>query len=128
MVYSVKGEILGFKDLTNVDVEEIDELFLTMKDTKNPNLSFTLINPYLLREYSFELPIATKTLLEIEENSRVKVYNIVVLQKPIEESFVNFLAPIVFNEDNKTLAQVVLEPNKYPNFGLAEPIKNFIKN
>ena len=126
MVYDVKGSILGFEDTKKVEVLEIDELFASMKDIEHEGISFTLINPYLLREYSFDVPSAIRALLEINENSRLKVYNIVVIQKPLEESLVNFLAPIILNEDNKTLAQVVLDPKEYPDFSIAEPIKDFI--
>ncbi len=127
MSYEVKSHILGFDEMRNVDIIEIDELFATMKDLDNEGISFTLINPYPLREYSFDVPIAIQTLLDINENSNVKVYNIVVIQKPLEDSLVNFLAPIIINEDNKTLAQVVLDPKQNPNYGMAEPIKNFIE-
>lgn len=40
---------------------------------------------------------------------------------------INFLAPIILNFDNNTLAQVVLNAKDYPNFGVAESIKNYIK-
>ncbi len=127
MSYEVKSHILGFDDTRKVEIVEIDDLFATMKDVENEAISFTLINPYLLREYSFDVPIAIQTLLEINERSNVKVYNIVVVQKPLEESRINFLAPVVVNEDNKTIAQIVLDPKENPDYGMAEPIKDFIK-
>ena len=127
MSYTVKSHILGFDNLNEVEIVEIDELFATLKDANNDAISFTLVNPYQLREYSFDLPVAIQTLLDIKEDSKVKVYNIVVVQKPLEESVINFLAPIVVNEDNKTLAQVVLDPRTHPEFEMAEPIKKFIK-
>ena len=126
MSYEVKSHILGFDDTKKVDIVEIDDLFATMKDIENEAISFTLANPYLLREYSFDVPVAIQTLLDINENSNVKVYNIVVVQKPLEESRINFLAPIVINEDNKTVAQIVLDPKENPDYGMAEPIKDFI--
>ena len=127
MSYEVKGHILGFDDTRNVEIVQIDELFATMKDVDNDAIAFTLVNPYPLREYSFDVPAATQALLELKEDSNVRVYNIVVIQKPLEESRVNFLAPIIINEDNKTVAQVVLDPRSYPDFGIATPIKEFIK-
>ncbi len=127
MSYDVKSHILGFDDTKKVEIVEIDELFATMKDAENEAISFTLVNPYPLREYSFDVPLATQALLDLKEDSNVRVYNIVVIQKPLEESRINFLAPIIINEDNKTLAQVVLDPRSYPEFGIAEPIKEFIK-
>lgn len=127
MRYKIKSHILGFEDTNEVEIVEIDDLFATMKDVNNEAISFTLVNPYFLREYSFDVPKATEALLELGEDSNVKVYNIVVIQKPLEESLVNFMAPIIINEDNKTVAQIVLEPKNHPDFSIAEPIKNFIK-
>ena len=127
MSYEVKGHILGFDDTRSVEIVQIDELFATMKDVENEAIAFTLVNPYLLREYSFDVPAATQALLELNEDSNVRVYNIVVIQKPLEESRVNFLAPIIINEDNKSVAQVVLDPRSNPDFGIATPIKEFIK-
>ncbi len=127
MSYEVKGPILGFEDTKKVDIVQIDELFATMKDVDNEAISFTLVNPYPLREYSFDIPAAVRALLDLKEDSNVRVYNIVVIQKPLEESRINFLAPIIINEDNQTVAQVVLDPKENPDFGIATPIKEFIK-
>ena len=104
---------------------EIDSLFSTLKDTEDENISFTIVNPYALREYSFDVPTDIKVLLEIDENSKVSVYNILVIQKPLEKSTINFLAPIIINHDNNKLAQVILEPKKHPDFGMAETIESF---
>ncbi|WP_457746800.1 flagellar assembly protein FliW [Sulfurimonas sp.] len=125
MSYEVKSHILGFNDTTEVEIKEIDPLFYTMTDTNNKHISFTLVNPYLLREYSFDVPSDIKILLEINENSNISVYNILVIQKPLEKSTINFLAPIIINHDNNSLAQVVLDPKKNPDFGMAETIESF---
>ena len=125
MSYEVRGNILGFEDTVNVEIMAIDELFSTMKDTNNENISFTLVNPYALREYSFDVPSDIKVILEINEKSNVNVYNVVVIQKPLENSTINFLAPIIVNNDNKKVAQAVLDPKRHPEFGMAESIKSF---
>jgi flagellar assembly factor FliW len=125
MNYKIKGQILGFEDTTNVSINAVDTLFLTMKDTDNENIFFTLANPNVLREYSFDLPRDVKVLLGINEDSSIDVYNIVVIQKPLENSTINFLAPIVVNNDNNTVAQAVLNPKQHPDFGMAESIKSF---
>ncbi|MBN2815446.1 MAG: flagellar assembly protein FliW [Campylobacterales bacterium] len=127
MAYSVKGQILGFEDTKEVQINAIDELFSTMIDINNENITFTLVAPYLLREYAFDLPLDIKALLEINQESKISVYNILVIQKPLEKSTINFLAPIVINHDNNSLAQAVLEPNKHPDFGMAETIESFKK-
>lgn len=125
MAYEVSGMILGFENTMNVEIKEIDDLFHTMTDLENENISFTLVNPYLLREYSFDIPIDVKILLDINENSNVSVYNIMVVQKPLEKSTVNFLAPIIINHDNNKLAQTVLDPKKHSQYGMAETIESF---
>jgi len=125
MTYAVKSEILGFENLKEVKLSEIDELFATLESTQTDGVSFTLVNPYALREYSFDVPNAIQSLLQIGEQSKVLVYNIAVLQKPVEESTVNFKAPLIFNTENGTMAQVVLGSERHPDYGLAESIKSF---
>ena len=127
MSYEVKGEILGFINTKQVDISEIDELFSTMKDIQNNGISFTLVNPYLLREYSLDIPSDIKILLNINPDSKISIYNILLIQKPLENSTINFLAPIIINHDNNTLAQVVLEPKQNPDYGMAETIASFRK-
>jgi len=125
MSYDVRGELLGFPDTRQVEIIEVDELFSTLKDMQNENISFTVVNPYALREYSFDIPTDIKVLLEIDEKSTISVYNILIIQKPLEKSTINFLAPVIINHDNNKLAQIVLEPQKNPDFGMAESIESF---
>jgi len=125
MSYEIKGEILGFQNTKNVDINEIDPLFSTMIDLNNENISFTLVNPYLLREYSFDVPTETQELLEINKDSKIAVYNILVIQKPLEKSVINFLAPIIVNLDKNLLTQIILDPKDHPDYGMAETIESF---
>jgi flagellar assembly factor FliW len=125
MSYKIISEILGFQDTAEVNINEIDALFSTMIDSNNANISFTLVNPYALREYPIEIPIDMKNLLEINDKSKISVYNILLIQKPLEKSVINFLAPIIINHDNKHLAQIILDPKKHPEYGMAETIESF---
>lgn len=124
MQYQVKSTILGFESVECVELNQIDELFSILRSCDG-SVSFTLVNPYALREYSFDLPTAVRVLLDINEDSKVMVYNIAVIQDPLDESCINFLAPLIFNQDNATMAQAVLDVKNHPGFGLAEPIKKF---
>lgn len=123
--YEVKGSILGFEDTLEVEISEIDELFSTIKDINNEDISFTIVNPYSLREYSFDIPSDVQRSLEIHEKSNISAYNIVVILKPLENSTINFLAPIVINNDNNKITQIILDPIRHPDFGMAESIKSF---
>ncbi|WP_321779594.1 flagellar assembly protein FliW [Sulfurimonas sp.] len=125
--YEVKGNIYGFDNTLNLEIHKVDELFATMQDCDNKEISFTIANPYVLREYSFDLPSDIKVLLDINEKSNVSVYNIVVIQNPLENSTVNFIAPIIVNNDNNKIAQTILNAKNHPDFGMSESIKSFRK-
>jgi len=127
MKYEVKKSILGFEDITEVEITEIDDMFSTLKDANNPEISFTLVNPYVLREYSFDVSKNVETLINITDSSKVSVYNVVVIKKPLEESCVNFLAPLIINNDTNELAQEVLDGKEHPDYGMTESIKSFLK-
>jgi flagellar assembly factor FliW len=126
LVFEVKYPILGFENVTSYDFETVDDNFATIKNTQDSVPAFTLINPFVLREYSFDIPLAIKTLMELKEDSNLLVYLILIVKKPFKESLANFLAPIVFNVDNKTMSQVVLDENIYTDYLPAEQISKFI--
>ena len=65
--------------------------------------------------------------MDINDNSELRVYNIMVVSAPIETSTVNFIAPIVCNMTNMTLSQIVLDIYSYPNYKQAEKISDFIQ-
>jgi len=117
MIYEVKKPILGFENISKVKLEEVDKLFATLEEENKAIPSFTLINPYGVREYSFDVPKDVQVLLDIKENSNILVYNIVVLHNPITKSIINFKAPLVFNKDNATMAQFILDNEDYITIG-----------
>lgn len=127
MEYEVKSEILGFEAMRKAKLSSVDTMFATLRDVDNEKISFTLVNPFGLREYAFDIPAYINALLEIDEKSELLIYNTVVLQNPLDESCVNFLAPLIFNQTNGTMAQAVLKGKEYPDFGMAEPIREFLK-
>ncbi len=127
MVFNVKSPILGFDELAKVELRGVDGFFSSLKNAEGDVPAFTLVNPYALREYSFDIPTSIKVLLDLKEDSKVEVFNIVVLQNPIENSAVNFLAPLIFNHDNMTMGQAVLESAKYADFGVAEEISAYMQ-
>lgn len=125
MVFEVKSPILGFEDVCKMKLEKIDDLFMKLSNNEDSSPIFTLINPFALRAYDFEIPTALEVLLSIKSQEDILVGNIMVLQTPIQNSTINFLAPVIFNVKNKTMAQVVLDSSKYPQYGLAESINSY---
>lgn len=128
MEFEVKLPILGFEDLKKMRLEKIDDLFMRLENPDDGVPSFTLINPFAIRDYDFDAPAASKALLELKENTNLLVLNIMIVNNPIEESTINFLAPIIFNFDNNTMGQIVLDSSKYPHYGITERIANFMNS
>jgi flagellar assembly factor FliW len=126
MEFEVKVPILGFGDVEKVRLEKVDDLFTKLENANGGYPTFMLVNPFAFREYDFEIPAAIKVLLALKEDTNLLVMNIMIVQEPIEDSTINFIAPIVFNFDNNTMGQVVLDSTKYPQYGITEPISNYI--
>ncbi|MCR4942116.1 MAG: flagellar assembly protein FliW [Campylobacter sp.] len=128
MTFTVKSPILGFEHIKTAEITEYDEFFVKLS-TKDDEASFTMINPYaLIKNYGFDIPDYYQELMDINDNSELRVYNIIVVALPLEKSTVNFIAPIVCNMSNMTLSQVVLDSNAYPQYGPAQMMEIFLDN
>ncbi|MFC3848305.1 flagellar assembly protein FliW [Helicobacter baculiformis] len=125
MHYQLKSPILGFENIMEVELTKIDDLFSKVSSLDG-SISLVLANPYKLREYSFSIPKYIELLLELDASSEVEVYCVVVVQKNLEDSMVNFLAPLIFNPSNGYAAQIPLSIMDYPDFGFRETIKSFV--
>ena len=126
MTYELKSPILGFEHITQIQFQRIDSL-LAKIENKSEHFEIYLVNPYELREYSFDIPKNIQLLLSLNASSQVEVYCVLVLQKDLENSLVNFLAPIVLNHDNNTAAQIALSMRDYPDFDFTAKLSSFIK-
>ncbi len=127
MTFEVKTPIPGFDKVKRVELEKIDDFFMRLTSCDDDTV-FMLINPFLLREYDFEVPEYFKNLLELEEQSNTLVLNIMIVSTPIETSVVNFIAPLVFNTDKQFISQVLLDTNKYKEYGIMENISEYLNN
>jgi len=123
MKLKVIAPILGFDDVEYATIEEIDSYFYSLGYGE---LVFTLLNPNTIMKYDFLVPSPFVKSLEIESTDEIEVYNIVTVCKPIEDSTINLLAPLVVNKTKGLMAQVVLDEGKYPSYGLKESMKNFL--
>jgi flagellar assembly factor FliW len=117
--------LLGFEDVKQVELQKIDDIFMKMKSSEDENISFTLVNPYALREYDFEISQQMKESLQITTESNILIFNIVLIQTPIEDSVVNFIGPLIFNTDVSKAAQIILADSR--EYGVAEKISSFLK-
>ena len=93
ILFDVKSPILGFESVTKFEFTQIDDNFASIKSVDSEVPSFTLINPFVLREYNINISTAIKVLMELKSDTNLLVYNIVVIKTPLQESLVNFIAP-----------------------------------
>ena len=125
MKFDVVTPFLGFEDVKRVELEKIDDIFMKMQALDEEHVSFTLVDPFVLREYDFEIPESIRELLNINEKSNILILNIVLIQTPIEDSIVNFIGPMIFNTDSHKVAQIIIQESKI--YGVAEKISTFLK-
>ncbi|WP_456382736.1 flagellar assembly protein FliW [Hydrogenimonas sp.] len=127
MKYRAVLPILGFDDIDTFLLEPIDDIFYRLKNTEGETPVFTLIQPAVLRnDYTFELPAGVEEKLELEKEEDALVLNVMIVDTPLENSHINFIAPLVFNTKKGLMGQVVLDSVKYPHYGLAESLKKFV--
>ena len=126
MNFELKLPLFGFESIKNMKLTKIDDIFMQLTNADDEKPSFTLINPFALKDYEIEIPISTKNILNIDKNSNILIFNIVIIQKPLDKSVVNFAAPLIFNTDNQAMAQVILEGKFSQDHGLAEEISSFM--
>ena len=124
MKFELTVPLLGFENVKEVTLEKIDDIFMKMQATDNKYISFTLINPFVLREYDFEVPKNIQDSLQITDSSNLLTLNIILIQNPIEDSVINFIGPVVFNVDKNKAAQVILQEST--QYGVAEKISTFL--
>lgn len=124
MQFTLQLPLLGFESVTQMELKKIDDIFMRLESIGD-GPSFTLINPYVLREYSFDIPTSLQAAMQISETTNLLIYTIVILNTTIEESTINFVAPLIFNTDNQTMAQIIVDNR--PDFAIAEPIRNYLK-
>ena len=127
MQFELKLPLLGFESIKEMRLTKIDDIFMQLENiSEDAKPSFTLINPFALKPYEIEIPDSVQALLDIKEDSNILIFNIVVIQNPLENSTVNFVAPIIFNTDNQTMAQTILDGKFTQEHGMAEPISSFM--
>ena len=77
MQFDLKMPLLGFENINSMTLQKVDDIFMRLEEPEKQDPSFTLVNPFALREYSFDMPTSLKTLLDISEKSNILIYNII---------------------------------------------------
>ena len=127
MQFELKLPLLGFESVKNMTLTKIDDIFMQLENSSDGEKpSFTLINPFVLKPYEIDIPEATQSLLEIKEGSNILIFNVVIIHTPLDQSTINFVAPFIFNTDNQTMVQIILDGKSAQGQGMAECIADFM--
>lgn len=116
LVYFREG-LFGFEDQKKflpICIEEHSDAVLCLQSVEDENLSFIIMNPFLLMEDYH--PVLSKNdykKLEAEKEQDLSYYVICVVREKAEESTVNMRCPIVVNTVNRQARQVVLDSDAY---------------
>jgi len=106
--YVAKHPFIGFEHIKEVIIESNDGLTSVLHSSNESDFfRLTLIHAATDKKY-FDIPEVVKSVLELTDSSAYSVYFTVVINKNIHDSVINLGAPIVVNEDNKTLAQCII--------------------
>ncbi len=124
MEFEVVTPIMGFEDIKALEFIKIDENFATIR--ADNGISWSLANPYSLRDYNIALSITAQALLDVKKDSQLEVWCMMIIQKPLEYSRVNFLSPLILNFSNKKMLQFHCAVADYPQYFKLETLKYFI--
>ena len=107
MQYTVKQPILGFEDVKEVSIENKDGITCLLKSiNENTYMQIALIHAN--SDINFDVLPDIQNLLDLKDDSNCSIYFPVIIDKNIENSVINLNAPFLFNEDNMTVAQCIL--------------------
>lgn len=115
----------GFEEIKELELEKLDEHFATLKASNG--ITWSLVNPYALRDYNLRLSLHAQILLDIKKDSALEVYCMMIMQNPLEDSKVNFLSPFIFNLSARRAMQFHCDINEYPSYLKLEALKHFAK-
>lgn len=120
--------IFGFeqeKRFLPVALEEGSDAILHLQSAENEDLSFIVMNPFMLKEdYNPVLGKEDYEKLGTSEEENLSYYVFCVIGKTVEESKVNLKCPIVVNNITRQARQVILNTDEY---GFRHKLKEFEK-
>ena len=122
--FEVVTPIMGFEDIRELEFIRIDDNFATIRAENG--ISWSLANPYSLRDYKLALSISAQALLDVAQDSHLEVWCMMIIQSPLEDSRVNFLSPLILNFSNKKLLQFHCAIADYPQYFKLESLRAFI--
>lgn len=93
---------------------EPESPFFFLQAQKNPDLAFLLVEPFsFFKDYQFELSDDLAEEMDLSEENRPLIFNIVTVPEKQEEMTANLLAPLILSPRKQRGLQWVLEKSQY---------------
>lgn len=109
--------IPGFEDIKRfVLLGSSDEssLFQWLQAVDNTELAFVVVEPKRIwPDYEVDVDEDDVKMLEIDNESKVLVFSIVVVPEDVEKMTANLKAPILINTSNKKGKQIIMDNSRY---------------
>lgn len=109
--------LLGFQDEKRfiiINNEDEENPFQWLQSINSPELSFVIINPFLVDpNYDIVIPETSQEKLGLEDQKDIGLYSMVVIPEEVENMTANLLGPIIINTKNKIGRQIILDDNRY---------------
>jgi len=110
--------IPGFIEYTQyaiINDEEADSPFCWLQSVEEPNLAFTLVNPFLIYpDYKPNLSEIEVAKLGQGEPEDYSILSIALIPEDVEKMTANLMAPIVINLKSKKAMQIIQDGEEYP--------------
>ncbi|GKV69404.1 flagellar assembly factor FliW [Sporosarcina sp. NCCP-2716] len=106
----------GLEDETSFVLLPIEgnDSFQVMQSVSTPTVALIVANPYtIVSDYSFAIDDPTLELLGIESQEDLMILSVMSMKDPFESSTVNLQAPLIFNIENNTAKQMILNDTTY---------------
>lgn len=109
--------LLAFEDKKSfiiIDNSDDELPFQWLQCIDDPALVFVIMNPFLFKkDYEVDIPDGVVKKLEIQDETKVAIYTILVIPDDITKMTANLIGPLVINSFNRTGKQIVLDNRKY---------------
>lgn len=114
IIYFEEG-IPGFRNLKEyVLIEDTESAFCYLQSIQEGNISFIMINPYLLKkDYTINIKEQYIEALGGGEDKEFSIYVIATILDTVEKATVNLVAPVLIQNEKRRGMQIILENTKY---------------
>lgn len=114
-IYSFQDGIPAFEQEKEFALLPMDETpFMILQSTQNPQLALVMMNPWTIdKDYAFDLTPHAIEKLQVEQPNELNIYCIVTLNQSLADMTINLVSPVIFNQNKKCAAQIILENTAY---------------